>query len=250
MTTPATPSSPKSGDDRNLVAVDENYIAPTFEDRLRLFWEKNGTIVLVLCGLVLAAILAKGGWDYLQSQKEGEIGRAYAAASTPEQLKAFAAAHPGHSLAGIVQLRLADDAYAAGKSAEALGGYEQAVAAIKAGPLAARAGLGRALAKIQAGKAADGAAELKQISGNASELKGLRAEATYHLASLAAESGTAAEVQTYSEQLMKIDPSSPWAQRAMALRASLPTPAPATVAPSDATPAEVAPTMQIKLPGK
>ena len=250
MTTPATPSAPKSGDDRNLVAVDENYIAPTFEDRLRLFWEKNGTLVLVLCGLVLAGILAKGGWEYLQGQKENEIGRAYAAASTPEQLKAFAAAHAGHSLAGIAQLRMADDAYAAGKSAEALAGYEQAAAAIKTGPLAARAGLGRALSKILAGKSAEGTAELKQLAGNASELKGLRAEATYHLASLAADGGNAAEVQTYSEQLMKIDPSSPWAQRAMALRASLPTPPPAAAMPGEAKPAEAAPTMQIKLPGK
>lgn len=251
MTTPATPSRPKSGDDRNLVVVDENYVAPTFEDRLRLFWEKNGTIVLAVCGLVLVGILAKGGWDYLQKQKEDEIGKTYAAAATSEQLKSFVAAHPGHSLADIAQLRLADEAYVAGKSADALAGYEKVAASLKTGPLAARAELGRALSKIQAGKAAEGTAELKQIANNASQLKGLRAEAAYHLASLAAESGNATEVQSYSEQLMKIDPSSMWAQRAMALRASLPTPPPAAaVAPVDAKPSDAAPAMQIKLPGK
>src|SRR5471032_1018138 len=51
MTTPATPSSPKpAGDDRNLVAVDENYVAMSFEDKLQIFWKKNGTGVLALCG--------------------------------------------------------------------------------------------------------------------------------------------------------------------------------------------------------
>ena len=61
MTTPATPSAPKSaGDDRNLVAVDEHYVALTFEDRLRIFWQKNGKSVIALVVIVLLAILAKG----------------------------------------------------------------------------------------------------------------------------------------------------------------------------------------------
>src|SRR4051812_11804106 len=114
MTTPATPSSPKpAGDDRKLVSVDETYIAPTFEDQLNLFWKKYSKAVLAVCVLTVVAILAKGGYEYMQGQKEVEIERAYAAATTPEQLKSFAAANPGHSLAGIAQLRLADDAYTA-----------------------------------------------------------------------------------------------------------------------------------------
>lgn len=249
MTTPATPSSPSpAGDDRNLVAVDENYAATTFEDKLHLFWKKNGTGVLALCVLVLLAIVGKGGWDYLAAQKELGIEKEYAAATTPEQRKAFAAAHADHPLAGVAQLRLADEAYAAGRAADALAAYDQTVTILKNGPLAARAQLGRAMAKLQAGKAADGAADLKQLAADPAQLKGVRVEAAYQLASLAAEAGNATDVQKYSDQLMQIDPMSPWTQRSMALRASLP--APVAPAAADVKKPAAAPAIQLNVPGK
>ena len=252
MTTPATPASPKpAGDDRNLVAVDAT-TATSFEDRLHLFWKNNGNAVLTLCGLVLVGIAAKGGWDYLAAQKELGIEKDYAAATTPEQLKAFAASHTDHSLAGLALVRVADEAYADGKNADAVTAYDKALPALKGTPLAARARLGRALSKVGAGKATEGAAELKQLADDAAQNKGVRAEATYHLASLAADSGNAADVQKLSEQLMKIDIQSPWTQRAMGLRASMPA-APVPAAPASADekkPADASPGIQIKLPGK
>ena len=257
MSTPATPTSPKpAGDDRNLVALDAT-TATTFEDKVHLLWEKHGKAVWLGCGLVLVGFLAKGGWDYLAAQKELGIEKDYAAATTPEQLRAFAASQAGHPLAGIALLRVADEAYTAGKAADAAAAYDKAALALKDGPLAARAKLGRALAKIGAGKNADGAGELKQLADNANEAKTVRVEALYHLASLAAEAAKAEEVQKLSEQLMKLDPQSPWTQRAFGLRASLPA-APAPVAdsakPADAgKPAdkktEASPSMQVKLPG-
>ena len=249
MTTPATPSAPKpAGDDRNLVPAD----ATSFEDWLHLFWKNNGNAILTLVCLVLVGILAKGGWDYLAAQKELGIEKDFASATTPEQFKAFAAAHAGHSLAGIALLRVADDAYAAGKAADALAGYEKAVPALKDSPLAARARLGRALAKIDAGKSAEGTAELKQLGDDASLNKGVRSEATYHLASLAAESGNAADVQKLYEQLMRLDAQSAWTQRALALRASLPTPAADAPVKADEKKPDAAPAsgVQVKLPGK
>ncbi len=249
MTTPATPSAPKSaGDDRKLVAVDASYIAPSFEDKLHVFWAKNGTAVLGLCGLVAVGILAKGGWDYLQGQKELDVQKAYAASATSDQLKTFAAAHADHSLAGIAQLRLADEAYTAGKSAEALAGYDKVVAVLKSGPLVARAQLGRALAKVQAGKTAEATADLKQLVSDAAQPKGARAEAAYHLTSLAAEAANATDVQKYSDQLMQLDPAGPWTQRAMMLRASVPAAPAAVTGPAKA---EVpAGEVKITLPGK
>lgn len=246
MSTPATPSSPNpAGDDRNLVAVDAA-TAATFEDKLQLFWKNNRTVVLGLCGLILAGIVAKGGWDYLAAQKNIEVGNAYAAATTPEQLKAFAAAHSSHVLGGIAQLRMADDAYGAGKAADAVAGYEKALTVLKDGPLVARAKLGRALAKVQSGKGTEAAAELKQLADDAKELKAVRAEAAFHLTGLAVEAGNAAEAQKYVDQLNAIDPMGPWSQRAVSLRATLPA-APAPVAPkADAA----APAVQVKVPGK
>jgi len=142
MTKPDTPSAtPSAGSDRNVVAVDEHTIGLTMEDRLRIYWQRNGKSVLALVVLIVIAIVAKGAWDYRAAQREQEIEREYAAASTPEQLKAFAGAHAGHVLTGITRLRLADADYAAGKSTEAVYGYEDAIATIKTGPLVSRARL-------------------------------------------------------------------------------------------------------------
>lgn len=234
MTTPATPSAPKStGDDRNLVAVDENYVALTLEDRLRIFWQKHGKTVIALVVLVLLAILAKGAWDYRAGQKEVALQREYSAATTSPQLKAFADAHSGHVLAGLARLRLADDDYAAGKSTEAIYGYEDVLTTLKTGPLASRARLGLAMAKLQGGKAAEGEAALKQLAADSNETKAVRVEAAYHLASLANAAGKPDDVKKYSDQLMAVDPTSPWLQRVLMLRASQPVGA----VPAGATPA-------------
>lgn len=250
MSTSATPSSPSpAGDDRNLVPVDAT-TAVTFEDKAQLFWKRNRSLVLGVCVVVLLLILGKGGWDYLARQKELDVEKAYAAATTPEQLKAFGAAHADHSLGGIAQLRIADEAYEAGKSADAVAAYDKAIAALKTGPLAARAKLGRALAKASAGKAAEATTELKQIADDASQFKALRAEAAYHLTSLAVEAGNATEAQKLVDQLNQIEPMGTWAQRAIMLRSTLPaTPAPAVPA-APAADAKKDESVKVKLPGK
>ncbi len=246
MSSPATPSAPApKGDDRKLVAVDENYLAPTFEDRLRIFWEKNSTAVTVVLVAVLLGIVAKGGWEYLADQREQDTQAAYAAAANPAALNAFISAHPAHPLAGVALLRLADDAYTAGKYTDAISGYDQAVLSLKTGPLASRARLGLAMAKLQAGRTADGVAALKTFANDATEVKAFRVEAAFHLASHAAATNNAADLKTYSELTMQIDPASAWTQHAMQLRAAAPL--------GDAAPAGDAarasePT--VKLPGK
>jgi hypothetical protein len=197
----------------------------TFDEKLNQFWRQNRMAVLGLCALVLLAIIGKGLWDMVQTKKEQEIESAYAAAKTPDQLRAFAAAHPTHELAGVAELRVADEAYSNQKPADAAADYDKALATLKDGPLAARAKLGRALANVQAGKSSDGESQLKQIANDTNEFKAIRAEAAYQLASLAAEAQNATDAQKYIDQLNQIDPASPWARRAMALQASLPRPA-------------------------
>ena len=265
MTTPATPSNRKpGGDDRNLVAVDPA-TAASLEDKLHLTWKHNRQLVLGLVAFVLVVILGKSGWDYMARQKELDLEKEYATATTNDQLKAFAAAHPNHSLGAIAQLRVADDAFTAGKFADALAGYEKAVGVLKDGPLVARAQIGRALAKVQTGKTADGTSELKQIAADTAQLKVVRTEAAYDLASLAATAGNIAEAQKYCDQVQQIDTnpmSNPWLARAMQLRMTLPaTPAPSAPAasaltlPSAPTKSDGAakkdesPKVEVKLPG-
>lgn len=240
MPTSASPSAPSpAGDDRNLIAVDKDYVAPSFEDRLRLFWQKNSKVVTVVLIVILLAIAAKEGWEYLAAQRDRELGQTYAAATTPAQVKSFAAANPQHPLGGVAHLRMADDSYAEGHYSDAIADYEQAAAILKTGPLASRARLGQAMAKLLAGRTADAEAALKAFAADSKEVKAYRAEAMYHLASLAVSSGKVADVKTYSDQLMQLDPTSPWTQRALTLRSAS--------SSGEAAPAPAAPT--ITLPG-
>lgn len=223
MSSSATPSAPTpKGDDRNLVAVDENYIAPSFEDRLRTFWEKNSTAVTVVLAAVLLGIVAKGGWDYLAAQRENDIQASFPSTENPAALNGFISAHPGHVLSGVALIRLADAAYAASKYTDAIGQYEQAIVVLKTGPLASRARLGLAMTKLQAGRTADGVAALKTFANDANEVKAFRAEAAYHLASHAAASGSTTDLQAYSDLVNQIDATSPWARHTTELRAAAP----------------------------
>jgi hypothetical protein len=251
MSTPASPStSNPAGDDRNLVAVDAT-TALTFEDKMQLFWKRYQKAVYALCVLILVAIVAKGVLDYMGRKKEVGVQNAYAAAKTNDQLKAFAAAHPSHPLGGLAQIRMADEAYAEGKIADALAGYDKALGALKDGPLAARAKLGRAISKVQSGKAAEGSTELKQLAEDTTQLKGVRSEAAFHLTSLAVDAGNAADAQKMVDLLSQIDPMGAWSQRAMMLRATLPaTPAPASAAAAPAASEKKEDAgVQLKLPG-
>jgi hypothetical protein len=223
MTTPATPSAPQpSGDDRKFVPAATSPAGLDLEDRVHLFWSQNKQTVLIVIAAVFLGIIAKGGWEYYTNQKELGVQQEFAAANTPEKLKAFAAAHAGHALAGVAQLQLADQAYAAGKSAEAAAAYTQALTRLPAGPLASRAKLGSAMSSLQAGKTAEGETALKQIVADAAQPKGTRAEAAYHLASLAQSQGHNDDARKLCDQVSQIDPSGSWMQRAMMLRATLP----------------------------
>lgn len=242
--TPKPASSSSSGDDRNLVPVDENYLAPTFEDRLRLFWGKNSRTVLAACALVLAVILGKGGYEFIVAQREKAIAADYALATSDDQLKAFAAAHGDHVLGGLAELRLADQAYSNGNYAEARSAYGKAAGILKNNTFGQRARLGSAISAVQAGAVAEGETALKQLSSDLTLSKLIRSEAAYHLAALAAAAGNTAEAIRLIEQATVIDPDGHWADRASMLRSSLPSVAAAPDASDKTT--EPAPVVNFK----
>jgi hypothetical protein len=240
MSTPPKSASPASaGDDRNLVSVDENYIAPTFEDRLRLFWEKNARTVLAACALVLVVILGKGAYEFVTAQREKAVAAAYAAATTDEQLKTFIATHADHVLGGLAQLRLADQSYSAGNYTEARSAYDKAAGILRNNTFGQRARLGAAMSAVQAGAVAEGEAVLTQLSADLSLTKVIRSEAAYQLASLAAAAGKTTEAIRLIEQATSIDPDGQWAARASMLRSTLPSVAaaePTAGKPDDSAP--------------
>jgi predicted negative regulator of RcsB-dependent stress response len=220
--TAASSDSSSAGKQRRSADADEASAVLQPEDQFQLFWQSNRSLILVGCVAVLIAIIGYGVWERSTRQKELDVEKAYAAATTPESLKAFAESNRGHALAGAAYLRVADEAFAANKSAEAATNYEKAIESLKEPALVARAKLGVAMAKIGDGKTAEGAAALKQLAEDSSQFRGVRAEAAYHLASLSASTGAVADATKYAELAIQIDPSSPWMQRAAMLRASLP----------------------------
>ncbi|HVU33401.1 MAG TPA: tetratricopeptide repeat protein [Opitutaceae bacterium] len=243
----ATPPS----DSKSSGSPEGNAIPVSLEERLAQFWQKNRAIVLGLCALVLLVILGKGIWERYTAGQENDVEAAYQSAVTPDELRAFVAAHPTHSLAAVAEIRLADEAYQKGNAADALAGYEKAQTILKSGPLATRARLGHALAEVQAGNQSQGVSELMQIFNDPTQFKVARAEAGYQLCSLAAQANNTADVQKYGEQLMQIDPQSPWAQRAMMLRATMPAPAaPAAAAATAPANTSSGPSLKVNIPGK
>lgn len=247
----SSPITPSSGSPQNNPA--EINVTPGFEEKLRLFWEKNSRLILVACAAVLLAIVGRGVLEVMRGQKEQAIAAAYAAAGTSERAKAFAAEHEGHALAGAAHLRLADEAFQAGQYAEALAGYEKAAEALKDWPFAGRIRLGQAMARLHSGQGAAAETALKALADDTTQLKAVRAEAAYHLAVIAAEAGRGEEASRLSEQIMSIDPESVWTQRALMLRARTPvaaSAAPAPSAPAEPAAAEAVPSVSFKVEGK
>ena len=229
---------------RTAPADENSPVAQPFDEQLRVFWEKNHQGVYFGVTLVLLAVIGRYAYEALAIRREAAIETSFSSITAPVRLEAFARDHDRHPLAGAAWIKLADEAYAAGRFAEALTRYEKVTAALPGTPFASRALLGRAACLIQTGKTAEGAAVLKQVADDNAELKGARCEAAYHLASLAFESGDYDTVVKRTDQVMQLDSAGTWAQPAILLRARTPVaPAPA------AKPGEAMPAVSVKLPG-
>jgi predicted negative regulator of RcsB-dependent stress response len=211
--------TPPSSPDQNAPV----HPVDSFSENLQIFWLKNQNAILLGCGIVLAGILGRGLYQFYIEQHEASIAKAYAAASvSTEKLKQFAADHEGHALGGTAFLRVADEAYAAGKYDEAQAAYGKALASFKGSPFGARAQVGAAMSVLLSGKTSEGLAALKKIADDTNQYKGLRTQACYQLASLAAQAGNSDEVKKYTDQLLQIDSTSSWAQFALMLRSKQP----------------------------
>ncbi len=227
-----TPTTP-TGDDRNLVRIDDTYLNLSLEDRLTMFWEKNGRAVSFALAAVAIAIVAKWGFDQYAASRSRAVTAAYAAAQDSAALETFRQAHPTAPLAGAAALRLADEAYTAGRYADAAKLYSEAAPLLTGQPLAARARLGAAIAQLQAGDAA-AKSSLETLANDTAFARTLRAEAAFHLAILARDAGDNTQTRRWTDLALASDPEGIWAQRAMQLSASLP-PAESTEKPAENT---------------
>jgi hypothetical protein len=195
-----------------------------FEAKVQAFWAENRNLVLLACAAALLAIVGREGWQYFSAMREKGVQEDYAAvADKPEKLAAFADEHGGHALAGVAYLRLADQKFEAVDYKQAAAFYTKAAGNLKNDVLLGRARLGAAMSQVNGGDKAAGETALKAIGADQSLLKTLRAEATYHLASFAAEAGKTDEVKKLVDEVGKIDLGGAWSQRATILLTRLQT---------------------------
>ncbi len=234
MSTP-TPIDPQSSQPP-VPASAETPVAPTpgFEVVLDRFWRKHGRTVMMVCVVILIGIVLKGAFDWYRRSQEAAIGREFKDATSTGKLKSFVAAHSSHELAGLALLALADEAYREKNYGEAATSYQRAFEVLKTGHFAARAALGGAVAKIQAGQAAEGVEKLKQLANDMKHPVGIRAEAAYHAATTLADQGQVEEAAKLADLANSVGGGSMWGQMSAALRASLPVavaPAPPAATP-------------------
>ncbi len=192
---------------------------PGLEVAAQAFWEKNRGLILGVCAAALLAIIGVKGWEYFAAQHEESVRADFAkAGDRPEQLTAFASANSGHVLAGVAYLRVADVKYAAADYRAALENYNKAAPVLKVPALSGRARMGAALSQLNSGDKAAGESTLKAIASDAALLGGTRAEADFHLATLAYEAGNVAELARLAGEINKLDAGGVWAERAASLQ--------------------------------
>ncbi|WP_438481086.1 tetratricopeptide repeat protein [Oleiharenicola lentus] len=196
---------------------------PGFEVHVQDYWAKNSGLILGGLALVVVAIIGWQGWQYFQASREQDIRAEYAkVGDQTAKLASFASEHSGHTLAGVARLRLADERYAAADYKQAATLYTQAAESLDNDVLLGRAKLGAAISQINGGDQAAGEASLKAASTDSKLAPGARAEATYHLATIALDAGKTDEAKKLADEVSKIEATGPWAQRATMLIASLP----------------------------
>jgi len=224
-----TPSAPVDNQPKDPAAPVAT--APDFAATMHAIWEKNRKFIYLGCAAVLLVIIGTEAWGYIRTQRDQSVREEYArVASDLGRLAAFANANSGHELAGVAWLRLADEAYTKGDYKAAIANYQKAAQALVLPALQARAKLGVAMSQLGAGDAA-GEPALKAIGADAAQPAAIRAEATYHLATLAYTAGRVDDVRKLTEEVTKLEASGVWAQRAFVLRAQLPQDKPAEAAP-------------------
>lgn len=234
---PQQTPSPVSGDDRNLIVVDENYFAPSFEDRVRIFWERHGNTVISAIVLIVIFFAARSLFGIYADHRENQIRAAYAEAGDDiAALRSFAAANPAAPLAGVALARVGDDAYQAGDYAAAAAAYAQAAPLLATDPVGARVRMGQAISLL---KAEDPGAKalLENMANDTTFAPPLRAEAAYHLGVIAQQAGQTQEASNFFSLAVSVDTSGLWAQRASRMMERLPAPAAQQAGTAEAPPA-------------
>jgi len=210
------------GDDRHLVAVDENYTGGDSEDRLWLFWRKQKNKIYGVICVASVGIIIWQGWNIYQSHVEANLQAEFSAAADAPALAAFAQAHADTVLGKLAQLESADTLYKAGKFKDAADAYAKAVTMLADDDKSARARLGQAMSLLQAGDVHGGTQTMEALTNDTSAVENMRAEAAFDLAILAAQAGDKDTTTKWLNHLKEFKDSNIWGGQAATLSEILP----------------------------
>jgi hypothetical protein len=236
MVAPTPNSAPSaSGDDRNIVTIDDSYLNPSFEDRVQMFWEKNSSLITTVGVVVVLGLAGRWGFEQYAAYRERQVKDAYARAASTAELESFAQANPAAALSGVARLRVADESYKSGDYRAASTAYAAAALLLKDTPLLDRARLGAALSSLQA-QDSTAMTALEAVANDVALSKATRAEAAYRLAVLARDNGRNEDAARWAATVSTVDTSGLWSQRANQLKEQLPLTAsiPVATTPADA----------------
>lgn len=191
------------------------------EERFNDFWKRNGPSIFAVIAIVAVITVGYEIYGYIQARNAEKLSETFASLQSPEEKMDFATAHPNTELGGLAYLELADQAYAAGNFPDAATRYEAAVKALDGTPIAGRARLGAAMAKLRLGDAT-APALLDQIARDPAVLAPIRGEAAYLLATARWKTDNPEEVRRALDLLATIEGAGVWQSLGLQLESQIP----------------------------
>lgn len=216
------PSKTAAGDDRNLVGVNAAFKEADFEDKMWMFWNDNKAAIVGGSLLALFFVVGVQVLRWYQEDSVRSMQVAYAEASDPAQKLAFAEKYKDESLAGVALMEVADEKYNAGEFIEAAGLYATAVEALEEATAQGRALLGQGVALIRGGDVDGGKRVLNELVDSDDALQSFKAEAIYHLASLAVQDKQYDAAKLLIAKMNTLDYGGIWASQLDGLKRSKP----------------------------
>lgn len=201
------------GDDRNLVGVDEVFKEADFEEKMWLLWNNNKAAIVGGSLAVLIAVVGSQFFRWYQEDTLHAMQASYAAAEDSEAKLAFAAEYSDQSLSGVALLAIADEKYAADAFTEAAELYTRATDALQGHFVQGRALIGQGIAWIRAGDVDAGKLALATVADGEDYLQSHKAEAIYHLASIAVQDKDYDSAKLLMSQMETLDHGGMWASQ-------------------------------------
>ncbi|MDX2110377.1 MAG: tetratricopeptide repeat protein [Verrucomicrobiota bacterium] len=222
---PATPATPQS-DSKPTKAlkvtkeVDASTLPPDadFEDRFFEFWKKSGSTVIVAVIVVSVAVLGYQTTRYFMQKQAEAVSAEFGKATDAASLQSFANEHPNHELTGLAHFRLGNYSFEAGKYADAVTQYEQAISILGSSPFAQRASIAKGVAQIRNGQVDAGLASLTAVADDTTAFDSSRAEAAYTAAICQIEKGDIPSARIALKKIEVLKQSGAWGQRANELK--------------------------------